>query len=176
MASLEDEMKIKLDKSNWSEWYNTVIDSAELSDKRYPIKGMNIWLPYGWKIMRLIDDYIREEMERTSHQEVCFPLLIRETEFMKEAEHIKGFNAEVYWVTHGGENKLDIRYLLRPTSETAMYPMFSLWIRNHADLPLKIFQIVNVFRYETKMTRSFIRVREIHFFEAHTAHATFEEA
>ena len=60
---------------------------------------------------------------------------------------------------------------LRPTSETPMYTMFSLWIRSHADLPLKTFQIVNTFRYETKQTRSFIRVREIHFFEAHTAHA-----
>jgi prolyl-tRNA synthetase len=49
--------------------------------------------------------------------------------------------------------------------------MFSLWVRSHADLPLKTFQIVNTFRYETKQTRSFIRVREIHFFEAHTVHA-----
>jgi prolyl-tRNA synthetase len=60
---------------------------------------------------------------------------------------------------------------LRPTSETAMYTMFPLWIRSHKDLPLKIYQMVNTFRYETKQTRSFIRVREIHFFEAHTAHA-----
>ena len=60
---------------------------------------------------------------------------------------------------------------LRPTSETPMYTMFSLWVRSHADLPLKTFQIVNTFRYETKQTRSFIRVREIHFFEAHTVHA-----
>ncbi len=51
---------------------------------------------------------------------------------------------------------------LRPTSETAMYTMFPLWIRSHKDLPLKIYQMVNTFRYETKQTRSFIRVREIH--------------
>src|SRR2546426_3599898 len=57
-----------------------------------------------------------------------------------------------------------------------MYPMFALWIRSHADLPLKVYQIVSTFRYETKMTRTFLRVREIHFFEAHTAHATFEDA
>jgi prolyl-tRNA synthetase len=49
--------------------------------------------------------------------------------------------------------------------------MFPLWIRSHKDLPLKVYQMVNTFRYETKQTRSFIRVREIHFFEAHTAHA-----
>jgi prolyl-tRNA synthetase len=65
---------------------------------------------------------------------------------------------------------------LRPTSETPMYTMFSLWVRSHTDLPLKTFQIVNTFRYETKQTRSFIRVREIHFFEAHTVHSDEEGA
>jgi prolyl-tRNA synthetase len=57
-----------------------------------------------------------------------------------------------------------------------MYPMFKLWIRSHADLPLKTYQIVNIFRYETKQTRPFIRIREIHFFEAHTCHADYEDA
>jgi len=57
-----------------------------------------------------------------------------------------------------------------------MYPIFSLWIRSHTDLPLKTFQIVNTFRYETKQTRAFIRVREIHFFEAHTCHVDFTDA
>lgn len=57
-----------------------------------------------------------------------------------------------------------------------MYPIFSLWIRSHADLPLKTFQIVNTFRYETKQTRAFIRVREIHFFESHTCHVDFDDA
>jgi len=57
-----------------------------------------------------------------------------------------------------------------------MYPMFSLWVRSHADLPLKTYQLVNTFRYETRQTRSFIRVREIHFFESHTCHDSFEDA
>ncbi|MCI0497921.1 MAG: proline--tRNA ligase, partial [Thermoplasmata archaeon] len=112
----------------------------------------------------------------TGHEEVNFPLLIPKTEFAKEAEHIKGFDAEVYWVTRGGVNELDVPMLLRPTSETAMYPMFALWVRSHTDLPLKTFQIVNTFRYETKMTRAFMRVREIHFFEAHTCHADEADA
>lgn len=66
---------------------------------------------------------------------------------------------------------------LRPTSETAIYPMYALWIRTHIDLPIKYYQIVNTFRYETKHTRPLIRVREITTFkEAHTAHATKEES
>lgn len=161
---------------NFGEWYNEVVETAGLTDKRYPVKGMNVWTPYGWKIMTMIDSYTRRELNATGHDEVNFPLLIPETEFKKEKDHIKGFDSEVYWVTKAGDNELDVPLVLRPTSETAMYPMFSLWIRSHQDLPLKIYQIVNTFRYETKQTRSFIRVREIHFFESHTCHTTEEDA
>ena len=163
-------------QEDFSEWYNEIVELAHLTDKRYPIKGMNVWTPYGWKIMRFIDTFIREECDATGHDEVCFPLLIPETEFKKEKDHIKGFDAEVYWVTHAGLNELDVRLLLRPTSETAMYPMFALWVRSHTDLPLKTYQLVNTFRYETKQTRAFIRVREIHFFESHTCHVDEADA
>lgn len=161
---------------DFSEWYNDIVERADLIDKRYPVKGMDVWRPYGLRAMRRFDDATRREMEATRHIEVQFPLLIPRTEFQKEADHIKGFGGNVYWVTKGGDSDLDVPLLLRPTSETAMYSMFALWVRSHADLPLKTFQIVNTFRYETKQTRSFIRVREIHFFEAHTCHADFADA
>lgn len=179
-------------KKDFKEWYPFIVEAAELVDKRYPIKGMDVWRPYGWKTMRLIDNLTHNEMERTDHDEVNFPLLIPEDLLDKENrlvsllkaareqgvdpselrmdEDVTGFAKEVYWIRHAGETKLDKPMFLRPTSETAMYTMFPLWIRSHADLPLKTYQIVNTFRYETKQTRSFIRVREIHFFEAHTAH------
>ncbi len=161
---------------DFDEWYNEVVEEADLCDKRYPVKGMNIWRPYGWDIEQNIDFIIRDEMKSTEHKEVYFPLLVPESLFQKEADHIKGFGSEVFWVTHAGDRELEERLLLRPTSETSLYSIFSLWVRSHADLPLKTFQIVNTFRYETKMTKAFIRVREIHFFEAHTCHIDFEEA
>lgn len=163
-------------EDDFSKWYNDIIDKTGLSDKRYPIKGLNVWPPYGWKLMRNIDEVIRKHFESKEYQETNFPTLIPETQFNKEAEHIKGFSDEVYWVTRGGGNDLDENLVLRPTSETAMYPIFSLWVRSHADLPLRVYQIVNTFRYETRQTRTFIRVREIHFIEGHTCHATFEGA
>ena len=183
---------------NFNEWYPFMVEAAELVDKRYPIKGMDVWRPYGWKTMKLIDALTHAEMERTDHEEVNFPLLIPEhllekenalvarlkrareegvdPDDLRDEDEEGGFKKEVYWVKHAGENELDIPMFLRPTSETAMYTMFPLWIRSHKDLPLKIYQMVNTFRYETKQTRSFIRVREIHFFEAHTAHADEADA
>lgn len=163
-------------KENFSEWYNEILETAEMSDKRYPVKGMNVWLPYGLKAMNMIDLLARELSEDHGIEEVRFPVLITRNQLAVEFEHLKGFEGELYWVTKGGYDQLDIDMALRPTSESAMYPMFSLWIRNHADLPKRIFQIVSVYRYETKHTRSFLRVREIHFYEAHTAHESYEDA
>jgi len=163
-------------KADFSEWYNELLWRAEIMDVRYPVKGLYVWFPYGFAIRRFVYQHLRELLDR-DHKEALFPLLIPEQEFMKEAEHIKGFEDEVYWVTQGGTTPLDVKLALRPTSETAIYPMFALWVRSHADLPVKIYQIVNTFRYETKQTRPLIRLREItSFMESHTVHATWDEA
>ncbi len=163
-------------KKDFSEWYNEILESAELSDKRYPVKGMNVWLPYGLKAMNLIDAATRQYNEEAEIEEVGFPVLITRNQLEVEFEHLKGFEGQLYWVTRTGKEQLDIELSLRPTSESAIYPMFSLWIRNHADLPKKVFQICSVYRYETKHTRSFLRMREFRFYEAHTAHADFQDA
>jgi prolyl-tRNA synthetase len=172
----QDKKPVLPPKSNFSEWYNELLLMARIMDVRYPVKGLYVWFPFGFDVRKRTYSIIRELLDK-DHQEALFPLLIPENEFMKEAEHIKGFENEVYWVTHGGKNELDVKLALRPTSETAIYPMYKVWVRSHADLPIKIYQIVNTFRYETKHTRPLIRLREITSFkEAHTVHATWDEA
>ncbi|MEM2934325.1 MAG: proline--tRNA ligase [Methanocellales archaeon] len=173
---IEERSRKLPEKKNFSEWYSELLSEAEIVDVRYPVKGIYIWYPFGFKLRNLVFGILKSILDR-DHKEILFPLLIPETEFMKEAEHIKGFENEVYWVTKGGKSTLEVPLALRPTSETAIYPIFKLWIRSHVDLPLKIYQLVNVFRYETKHTRPLIRQREVTSFkEAHTAHATWEEA
>jgi prolyl-tRNA synthetase len=173
---VEEESKSLPSKDNFSEWYNELLMMAQVMDVRYPIKGVYVWFPFGFSIRKKVYNMLRTLMD-VDHQECYFPMLIPRPELLKESEHIKGFEDEVYWVTYGGLSPLEIPLALRPTSETAMYPMFKLWIRSHADLPLKVYQIVNIFRYETKHTRPLIRLREVTSFkEAHTAHATYAEA
>jgi len=163
-------------KLDFSAWYNDLLWRAGIMDVRYPVKGLYVWYPYGFAIRKHVYQRLRTLLDR-DHEETLFPLLIPEQEFMKEAEPIKGFEDEVYWVTHGGTTPLDVKLALRPTSETAIYPMYALWVRSHADLPMKYYQIVNTFRYETKQTRPLIRLREItSFMESHTVHATWDEA
>ncbi len=176
-ANKKEESKTLPLKSDFSEWYNELLQVAEIMDVRYPVKGLYVWNPFGFSIRSRVYSIMRELLDNTGHVEAMFPLLIPEHEFMKEAEHIKGFEDEVYWVTHGGTDPLDVKLALRPTSETAIYPMYKLWVRSHSDMPLLIYQIVNTFRYETKHTRPLIRLREITSFkEAHTVHATWDDA
>ncbi len=154
------------------------MEEADIYDYgRYPVKGMGIWLPYGFQIRRRVIELVRSVLDSAGHEEVLFPLLIPETLLRKESEHIRGFEGEVYWVTHGGKEPLDIRLALRPTSETSISYMESFWIKSYKQLPKKYYQIVSIFRYETKATRPLIRLREVTTFkEAHTVHDSFEDA
>jgi prolyl-tRNA synthetase len=171
----KDELKkLPSREEHFIDWLNEVLLRTEVLDYRYNLKGCGVWMGYGFKLRKNILAILRNLLDNTEipHQEMQFPLLVPEPQFMKEAEHVKGFEDDVYWVTHGGLSELDVKLALRPTSETAMYPMFALWIRSHTDLPLKTYQVVNTFRYEGKNTRPMLRVREITTFkEAHTVHA-----
>ncbi|MFA5364467.1 MAG: proline--tRNA ligase [Candidatus Bathyarchaeia archaeon] len=172
-------MPVKRQKwiTQFGEWFRDVLINAGIMDYRYPIKGCGVWMPYGFKIRKNSLQILRDLLDNTGHNETLFPLLIPETSLAQESAHVKSFEGECFWVTHGGYEPLQIRYALRPTSETVIAPMWKLWIRSHADLPMKMYQVVNVFRYETKATRPIIRMREVEpFKEAHTCHATAEEA
>lgn len=170
-------MKREKWREDFTEWFNETLSEGEIMDIQYPVKGLYVWKPHGMKLRNNTMDVIKELLEDSNHEEVLFPLLIPRDVFQKEAEHIRGFEDEVYWVTHGGKKELNVDLALRPTSETSIYPMLSRWIRSHTDLPLKIYQIVNIFRHETKMTKPLIRLREVTTFkEAHTSHSSREEA
>ena len=159
----------------FSEWYHRVLAEGEVIDDRYSIKGMSVYRKWGLSIIRDAQRFLEGLLEEDGHEPVYFPVLIPEDVLGKESEHIAGFEEQVFWVTHAGKNLLDRRMALRPTSETCMYDMMSLWIRSHTDLPVKIHQSVAVYRYETKHTRPLIRGREFLWNEGHTAFATENE-
>ncbi|AFZ71122.1 prolyl-tRNA synthetase, family I [Caldisphaera lagunensis DSM 15908] len=172
------EPKKEKKERDFSQWYDWILERAEIYDYgRYPIKGMGIWLPYGFQIRKKTIDLIRDLLDSTGHEEILFPLLIPKWMLEKESEHIRGFEEEVFWVTHGGLEELDQKLALRPTSETIITYYESLWYQSYRQLPRKLYQIVSMFRYETKATRPLIRLREVTTFkEAHTIHDTFESA
>mmetsp|Transcript_22257 Transcript_22257/g.62528 ORF Transcript_22257/g.62528 Transcript_22257/m.62528 type:complete len:546 (-) Transcript_22257:370-2007(-) len=161
---------------DFNEWFEQIIRFAGIMDKRYPVKGMPVFNPYGFAVHNRLMNILEAEWEKLSIEKAQFPLLIPREFFELEGEFAKGFEEEVFWVTHGGLKELDVQLAMRPTSETPMYYMFSQWIRSYRDLPLKVHQTCSVFRHETKQTRPLIRAREIHWNEAHTCYSTEEGA
>ena len=163
---------------DFDEWFDWIIREAEIYDYgRYPIKGMGVWLPYGFKIRKYVVDLMRDLLDSTGHEEILLPILIPENILAKESEHVRGFEDQVYWVTHGGLTPLEVKLALRPTSETPLSYLEAMWIKSYKQLPKKYYQVVSIFRYETAATRAMLRVREVTTFkEAHTLHATFEDS
>ena len=156
-------------KEDFIEWYNSLLQLAEIVDRRYPVKGSFVWLPYGFKIMKRLTEIWDKLFEENGIQQVYFPLFVP-LEFARiNEEWYEGFKTDAFYVE--GENAI-----LRPTGEPAMYPIFKYWIME-GRLPIRIYQTVSSFRNEGKTTHTMIRDREITFWhEIHTAHKTKEEA
>ncbi|MDD2678313.1 MAG: His/Gly/Thr/Pro-type tRNA ligase C-terminal domain-containing protein [Candidatus Nanoarchaeia archaeon] len=162
-------------KSDFSKWYNDALSAAGILDQRYEMKGMIVWLPYGLSIMKSLINKWDELFSKNGIKEAYFPQIVPIKYCEINESWWEGFKTEGYKVIAGSEG--EIQGALRPTGEPAIYPMFSMWTRSANDLPIKIYQTVNSFRYETKQTRPLIRAREItHWFEIHTAHSTKQEA
>ena len=159
-----------------SEWFTEIIKTAELADMRYGVKGFLVFQPWSVEAMEKMYNYLEENLKDRGHKKYWFPTLIPEKNFHLESAHVEGFTPEVFWVEKAGEDPLEERLALRPTSETAFYSMFSKWIRSYKDLPFRTYQRANIFRYDTKMTRPFLRSREFHWIETHCAFATEKEA
>ena len=80
-------------KSDFNSWYPSIVEIADLVDKRYPIKGMDVWKPYGLSAMSLIDGLAREQMSKTGHSEYRFPLLVPEDLLERENKLVSRLKA-----------------------------------------------------------------------------------
>jgi prolyl-tRNA synthetase len=166
--------KITPKSVDFSRWYVEIIQKAELADYA-PIKGMMVIRPYGYSIWENIQSVVDKRIKESGHTNAYFPLFIPEGFLQKETEHLEGFAPEVAWVTHGGNDELEERLAVRPTSEAIIGNMYAKWIKSWRDLPVLINQWANIVRWE-KVTRPFLRTTEFLWQEGHTAHETSTEA
>ena len=161
-------------EKDFAQWYTDVCTKAELIDYS-SIKGIFIYRPYGYAIWENIQRMMDAEFKKTGAENVYMPMLIPESLLQKEKDHVEGFAPECAWVTMGGNEKLEERYCIRPTSETLFCEHFRNVIHSHRDLPKMYNQWCSVLRWE-KTSRPFLRHREFLWQEGHTMHATVEEA
>ena len=161
-------------EEDFAKWYTDVVKKAELIEYT-SVKGCMVIRPYGYAIWENIQKELDREFKALGHENVCMPMFIPESLLNKEKDHVEGFAPEVAWVTYGGNEKLEERLCVRPTSETLFCEHYKAIVHSYRDLPKLYNQWVSVVRWE-KTTRPFLRSREFLWQEGHTIHATAEEA
>ncbi|XMB72713.1 proline--tRNA ligase [Mycoplasmatota bacterium WC30] len=159
---------------DFAQWYTDVCRKAELMDYS-DAKGFIIYRPYGFALWEGMKGYLDNLFKKTGHDNVYMPLVIPESLFLKEAEHVEGFAPETAIVTVGGNEVLAERLIIRPTSETLFCNHYSRIITSYRDLPKKYNQWCSVVRWE-KTTRPFLRGSEFLWQEGHTVHRDEAEA
>jgi len=117
--------------------------------------GIYTWLPLGLRVLRKIENIIREEMDAIGGQELLFPALLPRGPY----------EASGRWTEYGDgifrlKDRKDDDYLLGPTHEE----MFTLVVKDlyssYKDLPLTIYQIQNKYRDEARPRAGVLRGRE----------------
>ena len=161
-------------EEDFAKWYTDIVLKADLADYT-DTKGCIAIKPYGYEIWENIQKYADAKFKKIGVKNIYLPVLIPENLLNKEKDHVEGFAPEVAWVTIGGQEELEEKLCIRPTSETMFSTMFSKWVNSWRDLPIITNQWCNVLRWE-KETRPFLRSREFLWQEGHTIHETEEEA
>ncbi|MEA4134718.1 proline--tRNA ligase [Mycoplasma sp. 2704] len=161
-------------EQDFTQWYTDVVQNGKLM-MYGPTKGTMFLLPNSYGIWELIQENLNKAFKEKNVQNVNLPLLIPESLFNKEKEHIDGFNPELATVTMAGNKELDEKLFIRPTSEVLFAHLFKNSIQSYKDLPMIYNQWVSVIRWE-KTTRPFLRSREFLWQEGHTAHSSSLEA
>lgn len=161
-------------EEDFAKWYTDVVKKAELMDYS-SVRGCMIIEPYGYAIWENIQKILDSEFKKLGHENVYMPMFIPENLLQKEKDHVEGFAPEVAWVTHGGNEKLQERLCVRPTSETLFCDHYANVIHSWRDLPKLYNQWCSVVRWE-KTTRPFLRSVEFLWQEGHTMHETKKEA
>ena len=159
---------------DFAKWYTDVVKKAELVDYSI-VRGCMIIRPYGYAIWENIQKELDTRFKELGHENVMMPMFIPESLLQKEKDHVAGFAPEVAWVTMGGNEKLQERLCVRPTSETLFCDHYKDIIHSYRDLPKLYNQWCSVVRWE-KTTRPFLRSLEFLWQEGHTMHETAEEA
>ena len=161
-------------EDDFAQWYTDVCKKAELMDYS-SVKGFIIYRPYGYAIWEQIQKYLDKRFKETGHENVYMPMVIPESLFAKEKEHVEGFAPECLIANIGGNAPIDDPLIIRPTSEVLFCDHYAKVIKSYRDLPKLYNQWCSVVRWE-KTTRPFLRGAEFLWQEGHTMHETEEEA
>ncbi len=159
-------------KNNPSE---AVIKSHQLMLRIGMIKqssaGIYSWLPLGFKVMKKIEQIVREEQDRIGVQEILMPT-IQSSEIWKESGRYEDYGEEMLRI----KDRQNREMLYGPTNEELITDIFRTSIKSYKSLPQLLYHIQWKFRDELRPRFGIMRCREFYMKDAYSFDLNDEEA
>lgn len=117
--------------------------------------GIYLFMPLGLKVLKKIEQIIREEMNKTGAQELLMPALIPEDYYVQSGRK-EVFGHDMFSL----KDRYERGYVLGPTHEELFVYAAKEMIHSYKDMPFNIYQIANKYRDEPRPRFGLIRTRE----------------
>ncbi len=129
--------------------------------------GIYNYLPMGQRVLRKIQQIVREEMDGIDGQEILMPSL-HPLELWKTTGRDKTMDDILYRTTANGNKE----FVFGPSHEEAVTPLAARYIQSYKDLPLSVYQIQTKFRDEPRAKSGLLRGREFGMKDMYSFHVS----
>ena len=133
--------------------------------------GIYSWLPLGFKVMKKIEQIVREEQNKIGAQEILMPT-IQSSEIWKESGRYEDYGEEMLRI----KDRQDREMLYGPTNEELVTDIFRSSIKSYKSLPQLLYHIQWKFRDEIRPRFGIMRCREFYMKDAYSFDVSDEEA
>lgn len=133
--------------------------------------GIYTWLPLGYKVLRKIEQIVREEQDRAGAVELLMPT-IQSADLWRESGRYEAYGKEMLRIT----DRHDREMLYGPTNEEMITEIFRSYVRSYKDLPLNLYHTQWKFRDEVRPRFGIMRGREFLMKDAYSFDETKEKA
>ena len=133
--------------------------------------GIYSWLPLGFKVMKKIEQIVREEQNRIGVQEILMPT-IQSSEIWKESGRYEDYGQEMLRI----KDRQDREMLYGPTNEELVTDIFRASVKSYKSLPQLLYHIQWKFRDEVRPRFGIMRCREFYMKDAYSFDVSDEEA
>jgi len=133
--------------------------------------GIYSWLPLGFKVMKKIEQIVREEQNKIGAQEILMPT-IQSSEIWKESGRYEDYGEEMLRI----KDRQDREMLYGPTNEELVTDIFRSSVKSYKTLPQLLYHIQWKFRDEIRPRFGIMRCREFYMKDAYSFDITDEDA
>jgi len=127
--------------------------------------GIYTWTPLGWRVLRKVEDIVRQEMDRAGYLEMLMPA-VQPSELWRETGRWEDFGGQLLKMT----DRAGREYVFGPTHEEVITDLARNELRSYKQLPVTFYQIQTKFRDEIRPRFGVMRAREFLMKDAYSFH------